>query len=313
MNGTINKSENLLGLSVEAADRLLACADGECALLYLHILRTGAFSASQAARELRLGTDSVARAAASLRRLGLLSAPEEPLPREELPEYTGRDITQRAVSDSAFEGVILEAQSALGRTLSSNDMRILLGIYDEIGLPAELICLLVNHCIDSWQASHGDGRMPTMRYVQKEAVFWGRNEITTLEAAEAHMQRERESRQLTEQVRDVLQIRARALTETEKKYVESWLEMGFSPEAIAVAYDRTVVGTGKLTWKYMDRILQSWQEKSLFTPEQIEQGDPRHAPIRPGTGIKSPVESDAAVRGDLENMRKMYENMKKRG
>lgn len=312
MDATTNKSENLLGLGVEAADRLLACADGECALLYLYILRTGSFSAAQAARELRLSPDSVARAAALLRRLGLLSAPEEPLPREELPEYTGRDIAQRAESDSAFEGVILEAQSALGRTLSSNDMRILLGIYDEIGLTAELICLLVNHCIDSWQAAHGDGRMPTMRYVEKEAWFWARNEITTPEAAEEHMQRERRSLLLTEQVRDVLQIRARALTQTEKKYVESWLETGFSPEAIAVAYDRTVVGTGKLTWKYMDRILQSWREKGLFTPEQIEQGDPRHAHGRPAAG-KTPEETDAAVRGELENMRKMYENMRRKG
>ncbi len=316
MNETKNKSEKLLGLGVEAADRLLACADGECALLYLHILRTGAFSATRAARELRLSEDAVARASESLRRLGLLSAPEEPLPSEELPEYTGRDISERAKTDSAFEGVIFEAQRSLGKMLSSNDMRILFGIYDHLGLPAELICLLINHCIEACRAASGDGRTPTMRYVEKEAWFWAKNEITTLEAAEEHIRRERQSQQLIGQVRDVLQIRARALTATEKKYVESWLEAGFSPEAIAEAYDRTVVGTGKLTWKYMDRILQSWREKELFTPEQIAQGDPRHAPGKAGTGAgaKAPAtESDAAVRGDLENMRKMYENMKKRG
>lgn len=313
MNETMNKSEKLLGLGVEAADRLLACADGECALLYLHILRTGAFSASRAARELRLGADAVARAAESLRRLGLLSAPEEPLPGEELPEYTGADISERARSDSAFEGVIFEAQRSLGKMLSSNDLRILFGIYDHLGLPAELICLLINHCIEAYRAANGDGRTPTMRYVEKEAWFWARNEITTLAAAEEHMRRERLSQQLLGQVRDVLQIRERALTATEKKYVESWLEMGFSPEAIAVAYDRTVVGTGKLAWKYMDRIMLSWREKGLFTPEQIEQGDPRHAPGRSGSGKAPAPEQDAAVRGELENMRKMYESMKKRG
>lgn len=315
MNDTTNKSENMLPLGVEAADRLLACADGKCALLYLHILRCGSFSASRAARDLRCTSDEVARAAESLRRLGLLPAPDEPLQGEELPEYTGRDISERARSDSAFEGVIFEAQRALGKMLSTNDMRILFGIYDHLGLPAELICLLINHCIEAYQAANGDGRTPTMRYVEKEAWFWARNEIATLDAAEEHIRREKQSQQLAQQVKEVLQIRARALTATEKKYVESWLDMGFSPEVIAVAYDRTVVGTGKLAWKYMDKILRDWQEKGLFTPEQIEQGDARRAPGQapPAAGKKPAPASDAVVRGELENMRKMYESMRKRG
>ena len=315
MNETINKSENMLPLSVEAADRLLACTDGESALLYLHILRCGSFSASRAARDLRCTADAVSRAAESLRRLGLLSAPDEPLPREELPEYTGADISERAKSDSAFEGVIFEAQRALGKMLSTNDMRILFGIYDHLGLPAELICLLINHCIEAYQSANGDGRTPTMRYVEKEAWFWARNEITTLDAAEEHIRREKQSQQLTQQVQEVLQIRARALTATEKKYVESWQDMGFSPEVIAVAYDRTVVGTGKLAWKYMDKILRDWQEKGLFTPEEIEQGDARRAPgPAPSAAGKKPAPvSDAAVRGELEKMRKMYESMRKKG
>lgn len=315
MNETINKSENMLPLSAEAADRLLACADGKSALLYLHILRCGSFSASRAARDLRCTSDEVARAADSLRRLGLLSAPEEPLPGEELPEYTGQDIAERAKSDSAFEGVIFEAQRSLGKMLSTNDMRILFGIYDHLGLPAELICLLINHCIEAYQTANGDGRTPTMRYVEKEAWFWVRNEITTLDAAEEHIRREKQSQRLTQQVKDILQIRARALTATEKKYVESWLDMGFSPEVIAVAYDRTVVGTGKLAWKYMDRILRDWREKGLFTPEQIEQGDARRAPgpTPPAAGKTPAPAADASVRGELENMRKMYESMRKRG
>ena len=104
MNETINKSEKMLPLEAGAADRLLACADGECALLYLHILRTGSFSARRAARELRLSEDSVARAAESLRRLGLLSVPEEPLPEEELPEYTGRDISRPSTRGGTSPG-----------------------------------------------------------------------------------------------------------------------------------------------------------------------------------------------------------------
>lgn len=313
MNDTTNKSENTLPLTVEAADRLLACADGKSALLYLHILRCGTFSASRAARDLRCAPDEISRAWDNLRRLGLAPEPSQPPADEELPEYTGRDIAERARSDSAFEGIIFEAQRALGKLLSTNDMRILFGIYDHLGLPAELICLLINHCIESCRAERGEGRLPTMRAIEKEAWFWAREEITTLEAAEEHMRREKLSRRLTGQVKEVLQIHSRSLTATEKKYVDGWLEMGFSPEVIAVAYDRTVVGTGKLTWKYMDKILRDWHGKGLFTPEQIERGDARRVsgPARQGARAPSPAQDDAAVRGELENMRRLYESMKK--
>jgi len=311
MNETTSKSGQTLPLPTQAADRLLACADGKSALLYLHILRCGGFFAAQAARDLRCTGDEIARAADNLRRLGLLPAPEEPPASEELPEYTGRDIAQRAKTDSAFEGIIFEAQRALGKMLSTNDMRILFGIYDHLGLSAELICLLINHCIDAYRAANGEGRMPTMRAVEKEAWFWVRSEITTLEAAEEHIRREKQSRLLTGQVKDVLQIRSRGLTATERKYVDGWLELGFSPEAIAVAYDRTVVGTGKLTWKYMDRILRDWHAKGLFTPEQIEQGDTRRA--RPSAPSAPSAGAGADVSREIENTRKLYERMKKGG
>ena len=66
--------ENLM--SAEAADKLLACADGRAALLYLHILRSGGFSLTAAARVLRCTETETALAADTLRRLGLLTKPQ---------------------------------------------------------------------------------------------------------------------------------------------------------------------------------------------------------------------------------------------
>ena len=37
-----------------------------------------------------------------------------------------------------------EAEKALGRVLSDNDLRVLFGIYDHMGLPADVILLLLN-------------------------------------------------------------------------------------------------------------------------------------------------------------------------
>lgn len=296
-------NEKILALKSGDADKLLACADGNCALLYLHILRTGAFSLSAACRDLKRGESEMALAADTLRRLGLLEKPEAPLRKEELPEYTAGDIVSRVKSDSAFEGVVREAERALGKVLSSSDLKILFGIYDHLGLPAEVIYVLINHVIETYRAANGEGRMPTMRAVEKEAWFWSDMEILTLDAAEEHIRREKEKKELVFQVKELLQIRGRDLTAGEKKYIDAWLDMGFSPAALAIAYDRTVLGTGKLAWKYMDKIVRSWNEKKLFTPEAIEAGDARRTSRKPSLSDREADERD------MEYTRRMYEHM----
>ena len=308
MNEEINTRENILPVPAAEADRLLACADGLTALLYLHIRRSGGFSVTQAARDLRCPAGEIDRAADNLRRLGLM--PQEQMLRgpDELPQYSGEEIAARARVDSDFEGVLFEAQQAFGRLLGSNDLRILYGIYDHLGLPPEVICLLINHCLETYRTAHGEGRTPTMRYIEKEAWHWLNAEIVTFEDAEEHIRREKERKQLSSQVKDVLQIRGRGLTATERKYVSTWLELGFGPETIAVAYDRTVVGTGKLTWKYMDKILRDWHSKSLFTPEQIERGDTRR---KTKTAPASTPAPDAASSRDVANLRKLYESIRR--
>ena len=300
----MNEEKTLL--TAGEADKLLASADGTAALLYLHILRAGGFSLTDAARVLRRSEPDIALAAETLRRLGLMPKAQQPLPEETLPQLTVHDLKDIAAKDSAFQGLVAEAEKALGRVLSDNDLRVLFGIYDHLGLPADVILLLLNHCIDEYQARSGPGRMPTMRYIEKEAWYWAGQEIVNLDAAEAHLARCRARREAAEQAKEVLQIRGRSLTVSEQKYLDSWLELGFGPEALSIAYDRTVLRTGKLTWKYMDTILKSWSDKQLFTPEEIEAGDPAKR-------SRSAAAAPASNTDKIRQMEKWVDRMKKTG
>ena len=306
MNDKDRKSEYLC-ISRADADRLLERADGMAALLYLHIRRHGTFAPKTAAGELRASAGDIDRAAQTLQRLGLLEpSAAYPLEQDELPQYTAGDIAQRAQGDSAFDGVVREAQRLLGRHLNTNDLRILFGIYDYLALPAEVIYLLLNHCIEAYQHKNGEGRLPSFRYIETEARHWARYEINSYEAAEEHIARELLRRQDIQQLKDILQIRGRDFTPTERKYAESWLELGLGLDALAVAYDRTVVGTGRLTWKYMDKIVRDWHSKGLLTAQAVERGDARY-----GQRSAQPSQDSAADNKELENMRRMYEHMKR--
>lgn len=293
------------------ADRLLAAADGGCALLYLYILRNG--TAAGAERALRMRPEDLRAAEERLARLGLLTddatpepaeAPVSP-PADEMPEYTAEDIVRRSGEDPGFRGLLAETERILGRTLSSADTRTLFGLYDHLGLPPEVLMLLLNHCVEEHRERYGAGRLPTMRSVEKEAYIWANREILTLDAAEEYLRARRARRDAAEQTRVALGIRDRALSPTERKYIESWLDMGFSPEAVAMAGDRTVTNTGQLRWAYANKIMLSWDGKGLHTPEEIEQGD-RHAqgPVRTAAAPQPPSG------GELDRLRKAYEKVR---
>lgn len=301
-------TEKYIQLSRQEVDRLLDSGDGTAALLLLHVRRAGAFSLSAAGRALGCGESEVRRARETLLRLGLLEPETAPLEMQELPEYSAADIAGRAKTDGAFEGLVQETERALGRTLSGNDLRLLFGIYDHLSLPADVIMLLLHHCIEEYQRRAGEGRLPTMRSIEKEAWHWAAQEILTLDDAEAHIDRERQRQTLAAQVGDILQIYGRRPTVSESGYINAWLALGFSPEAIAIAYDRTVLATGKLVWKYMDKILHSWAEKALFTPAEIEAGDARYQSKKP-----APVPAAQSDRDKLRQMQKMYERLKDKG
>ena len=293
-------SESALGnfIPLQTADRLIAAHDGDVALLYLYRLRTGESDCERAARDLCRTLREIEAADEKLRRLGLSedSAPRTaaparaenkpapppapaayvpPAPADEMPEYRAEDLVRRSREDGEFAAIIAEASKVMGRALSSVDMKTLFGIYDYLGMPADVIMLLINHCAKQYSRRYGTQRRPSARAIQKEAYFWVNREIMTVEQAEEFIRADDARRSITAQVCALMGIAGREPTKTENEYISSWLDMGFPPESIAIAYDRTVTNTGSLRWSYMNRIILSWKEKGLFTPRDIEEKDSR--------------------------------------
>ena len=179
-------SDKNIVLASESAEALIKKGNGLAALLYLHIRLRGEFSLTSAAAELGRSAEEISMAAAQLREIGLMKM-EQPLERSEMPDYTPSEIVSRARRDDAFDALVDFTQRAQGKLLSVADMQSLYGIYDHLGIPAEVIMLLVSHCHETYKDHHGEGRIPTMRYIEKEAWYWAGREIMSLEAAEEHI------------------------------------------------------------------------------------------------------------------------------
>ena len=180
----------------------------------------------------------------------------------------------------------------LGRTLSTEELKILLGFTHYLGLPADVISLLVCYCKERARAK-GNLRNPSLRTIEKEAYFWAEQGIDTMEEAVAYIQNQNINRSRLSHLMQLLQIRGRNLTPGEEKYAKSWLEMGFDDDVIALAYERTCLNTGGLSWAYMNKILTRWHDAGLLTLKQVKAGDKKPAAPKGASGQMGQAELSA--------------------
>ena len=89
-----------------------------------------------------------------------------PAPEEALPQYSRDEIARLSAGNSALEVIYAEATQVLGRVLGANDLRVLLGIYDYLALPTEVILLLLHYCEEQCRLKYGEGRRPTPRFLE---------------------------------------------------------------------------------------------------------------------------------------------------
>ena len=261
------------GITISNTDlkRLLACANADAALLYLYLASGG--DASKAAEHLRMTQARADLAAASLRQLGLMERDEQKhlLPAE-APCYTEADVTREYRTNPEFPSMIGEAQRRLGRLLSTEEIKILLSVYRYLGLPPEVISILINYCIQRSKA-RGQTRLPSIRAIEKEAYRWADLGIDTMEEAAVYMQSQLQLQANVSKIQHLLGIEGRKLTPGEEKLISAWLSWGFGEREIQLAYEKTCMNTGGLKWPYLNSILKSWHEKGLTTLEAIETGD----------------------------------------
>ena len=285
---------NELHIPKAHVQKLLWAKNPDVALLFLYI--TAGNEYAQAEQALQLSQSRITCAAASLRQLGLW--PEEKktvVLSGERPQYTERDVLTAMDGDKSFQALYGEIQRVLGRTLNTEELKILLGFTHYLGLPGDVISLLVCYCKERARAK-GNLRNPSLRTIEKEAYYWAEQGIDSMEEAVAFIQNQNIRRSQISHLMQLLQIRGRNLTPGEEKYAKSWLEMGFDDEVIALAYERTCLNTGGLSWAYMNKILTRWHDAGLLTLKQVKAGDKKPSAPKGASGKPGQAELDAIAK-----------------
>ena len=274
--------------------KLLSAASPDASLLYLYI--QGGNLLESAAQDLPLNPSRLHTAAATLRQLGLICDDRRcPIAPGERPGYSERDVLEAMDSDNSFRGLYGEVQRLLGRSLNTEELKILLGFVRYLGFTPDVISVLVCYCKDRAR-QRGSNRNPSLRTIEKEAYAWAERGIDSVEEAAAFIQAQNVRNSRLYRLMGILQIRGRQLTAAEERYAQSWLDMGLDDEMIAMAYERTCLNTGGLNWAYMNKILQRWQEQGLRTGEDVRTGDRKGGVPKGASGQLGAAEMEAIQR-----------------
>ncbi len=296
------KQEHLT-IPAQAADKLIAGGDGDAALLYLLLLRhAGQIGSDAVMKTLRFSSERLQKAEQSLAALGLLGEKKTAAPEaaEEKPEYSQLEIAERVEGDETFRLLRGEVEKLLGRRLTTADTATLLGLYDFISLPADVIYQLVCHCVERSERAYGEGRRPTLRQIEKEGYLWHRRGIDSIPRANAYLKSYHRRQGDIPRYMRVLQLGDRLPSPSEEQYISGWMEMGFSPEAVALAYDRTMLRCHELKWGYLNGILKKWHEKGFHTVESIREEGAKPQEKRPAAA--QPENKTSEMQQYVKNM-----------
>lgn len=310
---------DILSLSAQAAKRLIDAGSGDGALLYLALLERGG-DAEQARKALKWSADRLSAAYALLAKLELARADEPPpapaarLEPDEPPEYSRADVLNALERESSFSGLYRAVESCLGKPMSETDLKSLYTIYDYLALPAEVILLLAHWCVAEMERKYGEGKRPRMTAVRKEAFRWKRLGLDTVESAEEFLRRQQMLAGRERDILPLLDIRGRPPVDREREYIAAWVDMGFSDDAIRLAYERTLLRKQQMNWAYMNSILKRWHQAGFHTAAQAEAGDkpPKQAakPAAPGPVREDRQQSAQRLKQDVDWMDEFLKQQK---
>lgn len=275
-------------------NRLLSAGNGDAALLYIYLHSGNPMD--RAGAELQLSESRVSCAGAVLRQLGLWQEEKvSHIAPGERPQYSEVDVLRAMDRDESFRSLYGEIQRVLGRSLNTEELKILLGFVRYLGFSTDVISILVSYCKER-SRQKGSLRNPSLRTIEKEAYAWAERGIDTVEEAAAFIQAQNLRNSRLQRLKKLLQIHGRNLTAAEERYALSWLDMGFDEAALSMAYERTCLNTGGLSWAYMNKILQRWHEAGLHTAEAVKDGDRKPAAAPKDGSRKLDDDEIAAIR-----------------
>lgn len=173
------------------------------------------------------------------------------------------EIAERKQQNPAVAEMFAAAEQLAGRPLNHTELQSLLWMHEYLGLKPDLVMMLAAYCIEIGCFQ--------VRYMEKIALEWEERGILTHEAAQQDIQRMETARSFTGQIMRIFEMNRRP-TPKQQAFIDGWMQKQLPVDLIRLAYEKTRdAADDRLSFPYLDTILQRWAAAGIYTVEAAEQ------------------------------------------
>jgi len=186
----------------------------------------------------------------------------------------------KLMKDSSDISELLKTAEGLLGSLTHTQQNSLIWMYSYLGLKKEVIITLLAYCISIEKTNSA--------YIERIACSWSDNEINTLDAAQNEVSRLTESMEYSGKIKKLFDMN-RNPTANEKEIIQSWKNNSYSAELIHYAYEISLEKINKLSFKYINSILENWKKDGYMTIRDVKAAE---SSFKKGNKSGAPSEGD---------------------
>ncbi|MBO4733415.1 MAG: DnaD domain protein [Clostridia bacterium] len=256
----------------EVADKYIKLASGEQIKVLLLAMRdlSDKIDVSGIAEKLKTDKTAVEDALLFWTQCGIVTRAETPPERKEKQVVitaempTRRDVIARGMEDEKIRLLLREAQLKFGRGLKNNESRLLVSLYDDYGMDVSVILLLLQHAASQ--------KKTNLTYIRSTAEKWLKAGVETVLDGETLIADEAKGKLAFSVVRRAFGIDDRLPSEKETEYSDIWVnKWGMTPELIKAAYDVCIDSKAKISFPYINKILEKWHKAGYKTVKDVKE------------------------------------------
>ena len=189
-------------------------------------------------------------------------------------KLTPKEIAQSIAESKDLHTLFRMAEQQIGRPLNHMEQRSLVWMHDYLGIGSDSILTVIGYCYSIQKTS--------IAYAEKLLTVWFLEEsATTLPQVQEAIKRMEQQRTFQNAIMKAFQMN-RKPTPKQQELLTLWQTMKIPMDLISYAYEKTIESIDKLSFPYINKILQSWNALGCRTREDVDRLDNKPSPKSKG-------------------------------
>ena len=258
---------NLTAIPKEIEQYITEISGENLKVLFLIFNEKKALSSFEIATKLDISVSQVEDSIRFWKFKGILKIPEEDdavvkIQKPSIDQISTKELIEAKEDNSLVAMMFKESEMLFKRPLRPIERRTILYIYEFYKLPVDVILMAIDFCLR---------HKKSLKQIISICEEMSDNDITSHEKAENHIKTLTEKFNIENQIKNCFGIYNRKLSTNEKKYINKWTtNYEFKINMIKIAFNICVDRTGKLSFQYIEKILQNWRKIGIRTPQEVE-------------------------------------------